>query len=83
MEDKYKYIAYGIFAIVVILAIIFKDKVKASIGGVKFGAENNTRRNHADVAGKGNKVRQGSNSNKTPANNTTKMRGEENELDQN
>ncbi len=79
----YKYIISGLLVAAIILAIIFKDKVKASFMGMKLNAENGSRRSHADVDGKGNKVTQGSNLSKTPANNSAKVRGEDNEVEQN
>ncbi|OOQ58538.1 hypothetical protein [Mucilaginibacter pedocola] len=80
---EYKNIIYGLLVLALVLAIIFKDKVKASFMGMKLNAENGSRRNKLDIDGKNNKVKQGSGSSKTPANNTAKVRGEDHDVEQN
>lgn len=79
----YKYIIYIVLAVAVILAVIFKDKIKASFMGLKLNAENTTRRNKADIKGDQNKVKQRSNSKSLPVNNSAGIKGSGNDVEQN
>jgi hypothetical protein len=79
----YKYIIYALLVAAIILAVILKDKIKASFLGMKLNAENTTRRNKAKINGDNNKVKQGGNAKTPPANNTADIKGRDNEIEQN
>lgn len=81
MENQYQYIIYGILGIAVILAIFAFTKLDISFFGFKLKGDKNTRRNNADVDGTGNTIKMSSNSSTTPADNTAKVRGDENDLE--
>jgi len=78
----YKYIVSALIVIVILFAVIFKDKVKASFMGLMLNSENTKRKNSANIRGENNKVNQGSNPKSTPVDNTAKITGSSNEIDQ-
>lgn len=79
MEDKY---IISAFIVVAIIAAIFVFRsLNVSFFGLKLKGENGIRRNKLDIDGKHNKVKMGSNANKTPADNTAKVRGEDHDVE--
>ena len=79
----YKYIIYALIVVVIILAVILKDKIKARFMGLTLDAENTGRKNKANIKGDGNKVKQGNSGKNTPANNAANVNGVNNEVEQN
>ncbi len=78
----YKLIISGLLVVAIIIAILFKDKIKTSFMGLKLASESNSRKNKISIKGNSNKVKQG-NSSKSAATNTTVISGDENDVDQN
>lgn len=76
---------FGIGVLVVILlAIIFNDRVKASFKGFSIGTDNRYKKNELELEGKGNKVKQGTRNSpeQLSESNTLKAKGDENEIEQ-
>jgi hypothetical protein len=70
--------------VVILIAIIFNDKVKATFKGFNIGTDNRHKKNNLDLEGRGNKVKQGTRGVTEPISetNTLKARGDENEIEQ-
>lgn len=76
---------FGIAALVVILiAIIFNDKVKATFRGLAIGTDNRYKENQIEVKGQGNKIKQGVNKSPDDSSekNTLNLEGDANEIEQ-
>jgi hypothetical protein len=78
----YKYIIYALLAAAIILAIILKDKIKASFLGMKLNAENTMRKNKAKIIGDDNELDQSSPVKGSPANNGADISGKGNKVKQ-
>ena len=78
----YKYIIGLPLAAAIILAVILKDKIKASFLGMKLNAENTFRKNKAKIAGDDNELEQGSGTKSSPANNRAEISGQGNKVKQ-
>lgn len=78
----YKYIIYVFLAGAIILAVILKDKIKASFLGMKLSAGNKTRKNKVEINGDDNELEQGSGAKSSPANNRADISGKGNKVRQ-
>lgn len=78
---NYKYLIYIFLAAAIIIAIILKDKIKASFLGLKLNAENLSRSNKSKISGGKNKLQQSSDG-KIPVKNNTKIKGDGNNVRQ-
>ncbi|MEZ5045342.1 MAG: hypothetical protein R2828_35935 [Saprospiraceae bacterium] len=70
--------------LVILLAVIFNDRVKAAFKGFSIGTDNRYKENQADIKGSKNKVKQGTHKSPDDSSekNTMKLEGDENEFEQ-
>lgn len=82
MDNKTMLIIGGI--LVIVLAIIFKDRVKAAFMGLTVDTDNRKNKNQLDITGEQNKVRQGKGTvtGDVPTSNRANIAGNSNEIDQ-
>jgi len=75
---------FGIAAFVVLIAIIFNDRVKAAFKGFSIGTDNRYKENELNIDGDENKVRQGTRKNPGDASekNSATIKGKGNDVDQ-
>lgn len=83
MENASLLVALAVL-LVILLAIVFNDRVKAVFNGFKIGTDNRFKENQLEVKGNKNKIKQGTR--KTPEDNSEKntlnLEGDENEINQ-